>query len=204
MIEMTVKERAFVKWVKNECKKHGVECCLRKVKYLRLEKTIKCSGYFDDGCGGGAPKLVVAVNRPDWLEILVHEYCHLTQWKSGYKLWNRAGESLHHIEKWLSGERVSRISNHLANARDLELDNEKRSVELIKKWNLDIDVDNYIRKANAYIQFYNYLRMSRKWSLPSNSPYTNKNLLSVMSNKFNMNYKKMSKRVEKIFIKENI
>lgn len=203
MIEKTSKERAFVRWVKNECKKHGVECSLRNVKYLRLEKTIKCSGYFDDGIAGKA-KLVVAMNRPDWLEILVHEYCHLTQWKSGHKLWKKAGESLHYIEKWLSGGKVNRIDSHLANARDLELDNEKRSVDLIRKWNLDVDVDNYIRKANAYIQFYNYLRVSRKWSVPSNSPYTNKNLMGAMSNKFNMNYKKMSKKVEKIFVQENI
>jgi hypothetical protein len=203
MKEKTGKERAFISWVKSKCKQHGVECSLRNVKYLKLSGNIKCSGYFDDG-GNKHPKLVVAMNRVDWLGVLVHEYCHLTQWAEGHELWEKAGKSLAYMDDWLSGSSVKNISRHLANARDLELDNEKRSVNLIRKWNLDIDVDDYVKRANAYIQFYNYIRTTRRWSKPTNSPYTNSNLLLAMSNKFNMNYKKMSKKVEKAFINENI
>ncbi len=73
---MTDKEIRFVKWVKKQCRMYGVTCSLRNVKYLRLSGNIKCSGYFDDTTDK-KPALVVAMNRQDWIEILVHEYCHL-------------------------------------------------------------------------------------------------------------------------------
>jgi hypothetical protein len=99
---------------------------------------------------------------------------------------------------------VKNIEYHLGIVRDLELDNEKRTVALIQRWDLDVDIDHYIKKANAYIQFYNYMGKTRRWSNPTNAPYGNKNLIDVMSNKFDMNYKRLSKRVEKVFVNENI
>jgi hypothetical protein len=144
------------------------------------------------------------MNRKDWIEILVHEYCHLTQWVDGFHLWEISDDALNKIDKWLGGGIVQNIDKHLAIARDLELDNEKRSVALIKKWGLKVNVENYIRKANAYVQFYNYMGISRRWSKPGNSPYSNKKVIKTMSPKFNMKYDKMTKRVEEVFIQENI
>jgi hypothetical protein len=200
---MTDKEIRFVKWIKSQCKKYGVKHSLRNVKYLKLSGNIRCSGYFDDTTDK-KPTLVVSMNRKDWIEILVHEYCHLTQWSEGIDLWGKAGESLAVIEEWLGGNEVKDIDYHLGIARDLELDNEKRSVELMKRWGLDVDIDNYIRKANAYIQFYNYMGKTRRWSNPKNAPYGNQNVVKEMPTTFQMNYKKMSKRLVKLFENENI
>jgi hypothetical protein len=200
---MTDKEIRFVKWIKSQCKKYGVKHSLRNVKYLRLGGNIRCSGYFDENAIG-KPTLVVAMNRPDWIEILAHEYSHLTQWLENDGLWKTAGESLPCVDEWLSGNEVKNIEYHLGIVRDLELDNEKRTVALIQRWDLDVDIDHYIKKANAYIQFYNYMGKTRRWSNPTNAPYGNQNLIDVMSNKFDMNYKRLSKRVEKVFVNENI
>ena len=197
---MTQKELNFIEFVKNQCFEYGVKCRLKNVKYLKLTGNIKCSGYFDSE----KPELVVAMNRKDWIEILVHEYCHLTQWVDNIPLWNKSAVSLAKIDEWLSGGEVKSINRHLGVARDLELDNEKRSVALIKEWGLKVDVEHYIQKANAYVQFYNYMGISRRWSKPGNSPYSNENLINEMPDKFNMNYKKMSKKVEKVFKQENI
>lgn len=197
---MRAKEKRFINWVKKQCKENGIKCDLRKVKYLKLSGNIKCSGYFDED----ERKLVVAMNRPDWLGILVHEYCHLTQWTDGVKVWTKGCEGLTKVEEWLEGKSVRGIKTALAQSRDLELDNEKRSVALMKKWGLKIDIDDYIRKANAYVMFYNYMYHSRKWSSPDNSPYSNPNIISKMSNKFNMRYKQMSERLLKLYKEQNI
>jgi len=198
---MTTKEIKFVKWVKEQCKLHGVKCSLRNVKYLKLSGNIKCSGYFD---GGDSPILAVAMNRKDWIEILAHEYCHLTQWVDGIKLWDKAMVSLVEVNDWLSGIDVKNSSEHVAVARDLELDNEKRTASLIKEWGLNVDLDCYIKKANAYIQFYNHLTKTRRWSKPGNSPYGNVNIYNAMPTTFTMRYTKMSKKVEELFVKEGI
>ena len=199
-MKYTKNEKDFITHVKSECRKYGFKCSLRQVKYVKLSKGIKCSGWFDED----KKELVVSMNRPDWIEIMAHEYCHLTQYIDGIPLWKKSIESLTLVDEWFEGKNIKNVSKHLGNCRDLELDNEKRTVKLIKKFNLNVDLDNYIKKANAYVHFYNYLKISRRWSKPENSPYKNKRLKAAMSNKFNMNYKKLPVKIEKIFREENI
>lgn len=194
-------EKGFVKFVRAECKKYGVKFRLRNVEYLRIDENINCSGYFDET----VPIIVVAKQRKDWLEILVHEYCHLTQWVENCKEWKKVDKynSCNKVDMWLAGKNVKDPEFHLTVIRDLELDNEKRAVKVIKKFGLDsrIDIDDYIRKANAYINFYNYLKYTRRWSSPNNSPYKNKELIGSMPKTFRMNYKSLSKKMFKVFAK---
>jgi hypothetical protein len=198
---------SFIDYVKTECKKHKVKIKQYKRKHINLSNSIKCGGYFSDGSDGldgGKPVLAYAQGHKDYLELLVHEYCHMTQWLDGIDLWKKANDSLELIDKWLAGEEVEDIEKHIANSRDLELDNEKRSVEMIKKWNLPIDVSVYTKKSNAYILFYNYMLHSRKWSSPENSPYTNKNIIEALSDKFDMVYDHLTEDIKELYMKENI
>ena len=197
---MNKKTKDFIKYVKSECKKYGVKCDLRNTKYVKLSGNIKCSGYFDED----APVLVCSMNRLDSIEILAHEFCHLTQWVEQIDLWKACTISLPLVDEWLTGKDVPNIKKHLAVSRELELDNEKRAVKLIKKFDLGIDVDHYIRKANAYVFFYNRLLATRKWATPQNSPYTNQRIIEKMPRYFKADYSVTPKRIEKIFIQENL
>lgn len=191
----------FIKHVKQECKKHNINCVLKNTKTVKLtDDNDRCSGYFDE------ESLVVAMNRPDALQILVHEYCHLTQWVEQCDSWVASvkNESHDKLYRWLAGEDIKDIKKAISICRDLELDNEKRAIKMIKRFNLPIDIDIYIKKANAYVQYYNYLPISRKWCSPKNTPYKNNRLVELMSSKFNMNYNKLTKRLLKAFTEENI
>lgn len=188
----TENDLAFIQFVKDECKRTGVKCDLRPTKYVKAGM-IRCAGWFDEH------KLVVAMDRPDSLSILVHEYCHLTQWDEKIELWDQNSTACAHIDEWLGGKRKRDIKKYLALGRDLELDNEKRSVAMIKKWKLNIDVAEYTKKANAYVLFYNWMYHTRRWSSPSNSPYKNPILLSEMSPRFNMKYTELTPRIYKAF-----
>ena len=197
---MNMNEKEFIKFVKQECKKHNIKCVLKNTKTVKLTEDDRCSGYFD------GESLVVAMNRSDAIQILVHEYGHLTQWAEQCDIWVQCEkhESHERMYRWLAGERVRNIHKAIALCRDLELDNEKRSVKLIKKFNLNVNIDSYIKRVNAYVQFYNYLMISRKWCATTNIPYKNNRLLKVMPVKFNMDYSRLSKKVLKVFEEENI
>lgn len=197
---MKKSDKDFIKHVKSECKKHGIKCDLRNTKYVRLSGNIKCSGYFDED----EPALVCSMNRPDALEILVHEFGHFTQWIEQIDIWKKCMISMPLVDEWLSGKEIPDIKKHLAATRELELDNEKRAVKLIKKFNLNIDIDHYIRKANAYVFFYNRLLATRKWPTPNNSPYTNQRIIEKMPRYFKTDYSVTPKRIEKVFIQENL
>jgi phosphorylcholine metabolism protein LicD len=197
---MNKKSKDFIKYVKSECKKYGVKCDLRNTKYVKLSGNIKCSGYFDEE----TPTLVCSMNRPDSLEILAHEFGHLTQWKENIDLWQAVNVSMPLVDAWLGGEEVSNIKKHLAVCRNLELDNEKRAVKIIKKFDLDIDIDNYIKKANAYVFFYSRLLATRKWCTPKNSPYSNIRIIEKMPRYFMKDYSSMPRRIEKVFEQEGL
>ena len=199
MEKFTKKDLAVMEYVKAECKRTGIKCDLRPVRYVKINN-IQCSGYFDSE----GKVLVCSMNRPDALGILAHEYAHLTQWDEGIKLWHDSGNSMEKIDNWLGGKRVHNIKRHLAVSRDLELDNERRTVQLIKKWDLSINIDDYTKKANAYVHFYNWMYFTRRWSSPKNSPYTNPDIQSVMSTRFNMKYAEMTPRVYNAFKEANI
>jgi hypothetical protein len=198
---MNKKDREFIEMVKSECKRLGVKCNIKDVKYLKLTPKIRCSGYFDDTA---APILAAAMNQDNAMEILVHEYCHMTQWNEGISLWKEASVALTKIDEWLGGKNVRGLDKAFQLAIELELDNEKRSVKTIKKFGLSINTDLYTKKANTYLQFYNWMKISRKWSNPSNQPYKNKRLIEAMPANFKMNYDKLSPKIEKIFREENI
>lgn len=194
--------QAFIDHVQSECKKHKVKFKAYKRGYIKLTDGVKCGGFFDDAAT--PPVLAFAQGREDFLGLMAHEYCHMTQWLDGIPLWKEAEEALSGLWDWLSGEEIENIEKSINTARDLELDNEKRTVEMIKKWNLPIDVNEYIRKANAYVLFYNYLKKTRKWSEPTNSPYINKNIVEAMSDKFDMDYEKLSPELFELYKREKI
>ena len=195
---MTPNDLKFIEFVKSECKEHGVKCDLRDVKYVKLSPTIRASGYFDEN----VPTLVCSMKRPDAIEILAHEFGHFTQWREQIPVWVDNPDSLNYVEEWLEGKDVPDIKFHLGKCRDLELDNEKRAVKLIKKHGLNVDIDHYVRKANSYVQFYNFIFYSRRWCGPKNSPYNNKALIAAMPNKFNMNYEELEEKYQRIFTEE--
>ena len=188
----------FIEHVKSECEHYHIKCDLRDTTYVKISDSIKASGYFDES----VPTLVCSMKRKDSIEILAHEYGHLTQWVDNIPLWKTVEYSMPKLDAWLGGEEVPNIEEHIANCRDLELDNEKRTINIIKKFKLPINLGNYRKKANSYVMFYNYMLISRRWCTPENSPYGNKRIISAMPNKFNMNYNKLPKRLEKIFTEE--
>jgi len=187
----------FVKFVKSECRKHGVKCSLRKVNYLK-DGAQECSGYFD------TEQLVVAMLHPLAKQILAHEYCHLTQWRDGIKLWDQSDDSIKMLDLWIDGIDVPDIKKHISVVRRLELDNEKRTSELVDEWVLGTTRRMYIKRANAYVQFYNWMAITRRWSKHLGAPYLNKRLVAAMSDKFDMNYSRITPEIRRIFEEEGL
>lgn len=201
MIDLSIPEiKNFVDYVKKECKREGVKIVLKRAKNLKLSENMKCSGYFD----GEDKVLAVAAKHPMALEVLVHEFCHFTQWIENTPEWQAADVSLNYVEDWLEGKRVKNIKKWLGLSRDLELDNEKRTVAMIKRFKLPIDTKEYTKKANAYVLFYNWMFFSRRWCTPKNTPYRNNVILEACSNKFNMRYDELSESMRAAFLASGI
>jgi hypothetical protein len=181
--------KLFLELIKKECEENGVKYYFpetTKVSYPGFED-MKVSGYFGD-----RPEIILAcaIGKPEkeWLEILVHESCHMDQWKEQSEIWNKIYENGTDCDKgmdeWLNGKVFSReeYTHFVRTLQAVEIDCEKRSVEKINKFNLPIDCKNYIKRANSYLFFYTVMLFTHKWC--DVAPYEIPDILEHMPDEF--------------------
>lgn len=138
---------------------------------IHQTKDVKnCGGYFDYD----SKEFVVAMRNRMGFEILVHEYCHYLQWKEDRKYFLKMVKNCGIVFDWLDGKfyKKSILEKATRGVIELEWDCEKRAVDLIKKYKLDVDIPEYCRSANSYLLFYHIVRETRMWY--KKSPYNTK------------------------------
>lgn len=165
----------------------------------------ECGGYFSEDDN----QVVVSFDSNNfiWLEYLIHEYSHYRQWVEkapcSLDLETDDGSALEMMWSWLSNdiELKPKVKNNFINlVRDMELDCEIRAVECIKKYNLPIDVERYIKVANVYIYFHEIIKKYRKWYKNGISSSTYEDIIEIMPNKFLKQYK-LTKKLEQMFLR---
>lgn len=167
----------------------GVSVLLAPGDSVPFDDGLRCAGYFsgDDT----QPMLVVAKGSSRWLGTLLHEYSHLTQWAEGAPVW-KASENVQ-WPAWIAGKKVRGVRKHLANSRELEADCERRAVRLMRELDAPIDIEQYIRGANAYVHFYNIVAEKRRWCSPERRPYDMPSVLAAANPTLDSDYSKTPK-----------
>lgn len=189
----------FIRHIDNDCHNNDFTLELLNVRFIDIGDGSPSSGYFSED----EKKICVSLKTKDFVGILAHEYSHFMQYTDSMDLYTYYGKSYTKIMEWLDGKRIQKVDFHLDNCLALELDCEKRAVELMKLWDLGIDIKDYIKRANAYMYFWKYLKHSRKWCNPYNTPSCNDSLVNMMPNRFLNDYT-LTDELREIFEKESI
>src|ERR1035437_9183028 len=157
-------KQEFIEKIKTDCKKNNVKFIAGKGKQINYDNNTKVGGYFSDT----PPILAYANGHKDSLELLIHESSHMDQWIEGMDLYktSRKKDDDGVFDNWLAGTNFSKqkINAAIDRIQAIELDCEQRSVKKIKKYNLPLDVETYIKKANSYIFLYTLMRENSKWT----------------------------------------
>lgn len=196
--------KAFVSHVKKRCKETGVKLTLVDSHWIEENN---CAGYFD--CDNLDLKVATRdLQEPiRWVTLLAHEYCHLEQWSEEVPLWGKTvkGHDIYTLfMMWLDGvvelseEQLTEYTNC---AMEVELDCEKRTTEVIKKFNLPFDVEEYVQRSNAYALQYQFIKKHRRWNIPGQAPSSLKEVYSLMSTKFDMDYYSLPQDIERAYMK---
>lgn len=176
----------FIEDLETKCKEYGVKLVLYDMKFIENDGD-KFGGWFD------ADNKELHCAFPDkiqtkYVELLVHESCHMDQWIENTKYWaiERRNNSLTEVWKILKGEKVNKLKYHLRNVQMMEAECEKMSIEKIKDYDLGINIERYAMKANSYLLFYSVLVETKKWT--DYPPYKFKDIWRGLPDKILSNF----------------
>lgn len=172
--------RLFLDDTKVLAKKYDINILLGKGSYLRLGSKNQVGGYFDEY----DKTLAVASKHPlkKWLEVFVHESCHMDQWIEGSRYWKpELDDAIHMFDRYISGEKIQDIEAATDLIVMLEADCERRAVKKITQYELPINIENYAKKANAYLLSHKSMVYYQSWyKIP---PYRHNCIWGKLSNK---------------------
>jgi hypothetical protein len=122
----------------------------------------KCSGLFYMNANED-PIIKVAkggLDDEEWFGVLIHEYSHFLQWRDDTKIWNKFCDyDITYSHLLLKPQKYKK---ELLALMDLELDCEKRTVNIIKNNNL-FDHKKYAQSANGILYKYAFLYNYNEW-----------------------------------------
>jgi len=176
----------FIEDLETKCKEYGVKLVLYDMKFIESDGD-KFGGWFD------VDNKELHCAFPDkiqtkYVELLVHESCHMDQWIENTKYWTieRRNNSLIEVWKILKGEKVNKLKYHLRNVQMMEAECEKMSIQKIKDYDLGINIERYAMKANSYLLFYSVLVETKKWT--DYPPYKFKDIWRGLPDKILSNF----------------
>jgi len=150
---------AFIGLALADCVRNNVS-----VKILQKKSIQKCGGWF---CSNPL-EMVCAYKARLGFEILIHEYNHFLQWKDDNEFWVRCGGNDGDFHTWLMDDSFKlskkKVDICYNQAVELERDCEIRSIQMIKDYALDVDVEKYTKEANAYLYVYHECKKLREWN----------------------------------------
>ena len=185
--------KLFLEDLKILCKKNKIKLQLINKSFIDCDGS-SISGYFD----GDSKIMAVATKKKviNWIQILIHESCHLDQFIENTKEWNdctirKVHDAYSLLDLWLNHGiefTEKQLKNIIRKIIICERDCDTRAITKIKQYGLQdiINIDLYTQQANAYHLSYCIVARIRKWNKPLLAPY----MLSKITKKFS---KRMSK-----------
>ncbi len=176
--------RDFIAYVREVCKKHNVELYFGKGSRIVYPDPDCSSRSSNNAMGMGcfieydegderAGKLMVATKRPrwQWLGTLAHELSHEMQWLECEPTYTAGAmsdgnEASAVVDDWIAFREdfdKRTVKKALQITVDCELDNEKRTVRMLRKFKLPVVEKRYIQAANSYLFFHQVVFENRTW-----------------------------------------
>jgi hypothetical protein len=150
-MKLTNNERVFLGDLISNCYENGINVIIKNQKTIN-----KCSGYFDGLTLGIALKCFKG-SHSSVMGTIVHESCHVDQYLENISIWNdpvfNSGDMWALYLKNKIGK-TKKLKRYFKTLLDIELDCERRAVQKIIKYNLPIDISNYIKLGNIYLYAY--------------------------------------------------
>jgi len=145
----------FISFAVDELEKEGLMLVIEERQYLQ-DSCGRFRGYFSEEIG-----VCVASKAWYWPLVLIHEMSHFLIWKQNDRHLDFLPNVL--LTKWLEGGEIDNPSEVILNCLNDELVTERKTVEVLHRFNIPYDTGTYIKDANAYLLFWCWVLDHRKW-----------------------------------------
>lgn len=170
--------------------KFGVTVVISPDRKVNDDDGAESGGWF---CGD-TRRLVVGTGSSTWLGILLHEYCHVTQWIENGPLWRAYRDDMW---AWLAGKSIKNPRAAVRAVQALEEDCERRTIRLIQELGAPVSIEAYTRSANAYLHFHNVMADKRKWYRPGTVMQDIPDLLAAANPTLDLDFTKTNAALRK-------
>lgn len=193
----------FISFVKQKAKAEKVRFYMAPKRYLETDIGIQCNGYFD----GDQKILAVAAGQPQerWIKTLAHEFSHMTQWMDQTDTWiagTHPTDAEAIVELWYYKKielNAKQRAYWIGLSRNVELEAERRTLEIIKQHKLPIDLSGYAKHANAYLYFWTYTGFTRRWYTVGKEPYNIPAIVDAMPDTLDQDYAKLPRKYKRLY-----
>jgi len=190
---MNIAWQRLIGEVAEDCAKHSIAFVLANKRRVGGNMETGSMGYFDD-----VDRILTVAARnkqEEWFRVLIHEWMHMQQWKEGMFLKSDL-KSYTDLWDWVEKRKEltkTRRDKVVDRALHIEHDAEARTVALVRQRSvfLNIDPDDYAKKANTYLYFYEVVRRYQTWY--KKPPYMVPEIVELMPAVLGRNYKRFPK-----------
>lgn len=168
----------FIKLVKETCENNNIKFNITNYSEINSGWG-RGTGFFD----GTELRVAGGQNQKYVLGIVAHEFGHLNQFLEKDKTY--FCKDMKYFVDWLKGENISDNKAYLGMQAIIrnEKDCEKRGVSYIKKYDLPLNIENYIKQANLYLYSYHWMFRNKK-SISTDIFINNSKLVKLMPSHF--------------------
>jgi len=126
----------------------------------------KVEGYYSEP----DKELAVVVDKTDWVSTLAHEFNHFLQKQNNSKKWkdldfddkNAYELFWDWIDKSIELD-TNTVERVVRKIQDVEHECECNTIEMIKEYNLPVNLEEYVLSSNSYLLFFQYAKKYRVW-----------------------------------------
>jgi len=195
--------RALLDYVRSFCFDYDIRLKFSRTLSVDSGDGVPCNGYFDPE----DKVLAVAIRKDisDWFPIFLHEFCHAKQFVDDPKWFFAGCDAEARIFEWAYSRVVvppkRPIRKYVKLCIDLEKDCEIRTLALVNKFDIAsvVPVEEYAKKANAYLFFWRYFYDVRKWYKKGKAPYALEDVWTAMPVDVAIDHMRMPPDIRKVF-----
>jgi hypothetical protein len=142
-----------IKFITKHIEKENFTIIFKNSKYMKEPGY----GYYMGSFDIRNKTIIVCMKNMYWKENLLHEYCHFLQYINRNKTYIKSIDSYSKYIDFINGDRKTLSYEDILSCMKYERQADMMVIKLCKKYNISLNISEFIRESNYYTFTFSYL-----------------------------------------------